>query len=189
MNNSKGFTLVELAIVLMIIGVILGGVVKGTELVTNAKTKRLYRDYQNVQTAYLAYLDRTGDTPGDITDSQADADRDNKISDNVNFWQELRSENLFDTAGTTDSIPNHVFGGSMTATSGVTATAVMEFTNNNLVCFNSVLDKNADSLDRLFDDDDGTTGEIRHAASATATAATAYSSTDGATGTICISLD
>jgi len=189
MSNNKGFTLVELAIVLMIIGVILGGVVKGTELVTNAKTKRLYRDYQNVQTAYLAYLDRTGETPGDITDAQTDANRDNKVSDNTNFWQELRSENLYDTAGAADSIPNHVFGGSMTATAGTSTANIMDFTNNNLVCFNEVLDKNAESLDKLFDDGNGTTGEIRHAAAATTADAAAYSTTDGATGTICIALD
>ena len=37
---QSGFTLVEIAIVLVIIGLLLGGVLKGTELIENSKVKR-----------------------------------------------------------------------------------------------------------------------------------------------------
>ena len=40
--NNKGFTLIEMAIVLIIIGIIIGAVVKGKDLVRSAEQKRLY---------------------------------------------------------------------------------------------------------------------------------------------------
>ena len=39
MNKQSGFTLIELAIVLVIIGLLLGGVLRGQELINSAKVK------------------------------------------------------------------------------------------------------------------------------------------------------
>ncbi|MEO1925761.1 MAG: prepilin-type N-terminal cleavage/methylation domain-containing protein, partial [Gammaproteobacteria bacterium] len=36
-NKQKGFTLVEIAIVLVIIGLLLGGILKGQELISSAR--------------------------------------------------------------------------------------------------------------------------------------------------------
>ncbi|PIX86479.1 MAG: prepilin-type cleavage/methylation domain-containing protein, partial [Nitrospirae bacterium CG_4_10_14_3_um_filter_53_41] len=57
-KNNKGFTLVELAIVLVIIGIILGAVLKGQELITNAKTKRTYNLQREVFAAIYTYVDK-----------------------------------------------------------------------------------------------------------------------------------
>lgn len=65
MHNRKGFTLVELAIVLIIIGVILGAVLKGQELIDNAKIKRAITDTNTVFVAYNGYIDRYQKKPGD----------------------------------------------------------------------------------------------------------------------------
>jgi prepilin-type N-terminal cleavage/methylation domain-containing protein len=65
LRNSKGFTLVELAIVLVIIGILLGAVLKGQELINNAKIKRVYSQYREVFAATLTYQDRYGALPGD----------------------------------------------------------------------------------------------------------------------------
>ena len=43
-NRQSGFTLVEIAIVLVIIGLLLGGVLKGQELITQAKIKNVAND-------------------------------------------------------------------------------------------------------------------------------------------------
>lgn len=63
--RSKGFTLVELAIVLVIIGIILGAILKGTELINNAKVKRLQNDLRGLEAAIWTFYDRTGRMPGD----------------------------------------------------------------------------------------------------------------------------
>ncbi|MCC7488982.1 MAG: prepilin-type N-terminal cleavage/methylation domain-containing protein, partial [Gammaproteobacteria bacterium] len=43
-RQQQGFTLVEIAIVLVIIGLMIGGVLKGQEMITNAKVSRVEND-------------------------------------------------------------------------------------------------------------------------------------------------
>ena len=64
-SRQAGFTLVEIAIVLVIIGLLLGGVLKGRDMITNAKIKRIENDFAGVAAAIYAYQDRYGVLPGD----------------------------------------------------------------------------------------------------------------------------
>lgn len=65
-GNNMGFTLIEMAVVLIIIGLIIGAVVKGKDLVTSAKQKKLYTQFlQSWQLAFNSYYDRTGWILGD----------------------------------------------------------------------------------------------------------------------------
>lgn len=64
-NHQSGFTLVELAIVLVIIGLLLGGVLKGQEMIENGKIKNLQNDLKGMTAAYYAYRDRYNALPGD----------------------------------------------------------------------------------------------------------------------------
>lgn len=65
--RQSGFTLVEIAIVLVIIGLLLGGVLKGQELIENSRIKSVVNDMKSVQAAYNGYLDRYKTIPGDDT--------------------------------------------------------------------------------------------------------------------------
>ena len=64
-SKQSGFTLVEIAIVLVIVGLMLGGVIKGQELITSGKAKALYADKSAFQTAYNTYNDRFRAIAGD----------------------------------------------------------------------------------------------------------------------------
>jgi len=64
-TNQKGFTLVEIAIVLVIIGLLLGGILKGQEMITQAKIKNIIADYSGISAAYHGYQDRYRAIPGD----------------------------------------------------------------------------------------------------------------------------
>lgn len=66
-RNEKGFTLVELAIVLVIIGLILGAVMKGQDLVNAARAKRLNTTMNTWQSLAWTYMDRMGYMPGDAS--------------------------------------------------------------------------------------------------------------------------
>ncbi|MBK6999553.1 MAG: prepilin-type N-terminal cleavage/methylation domain-containing protein [Rhodoferax sp.] len=66
-SRQSGFTLVEIAIVLVIIGLLLGGVLKGQELIENSKTKAIVNDMKAIQAAYNGYIDRYKAIPGDET--------------------------------------------------------------------------------------------------------------------------
>ncbi len=69
--KQKGFTLVEIAIVLVIVGLLIGGVLKGQEMITNAKLKRIESDNAGIAAAMFSYQDRYLLLPGD--DNGADA--------------------------------------------------------------------------------------------------------------------
>jgi|SRR5450631_3636296 len=64
-KSQSGFTLVEIAIVLVIIGLLLGGVLKGQELIYNQKVKSTYDNYRQYTAAMYGYQDRYKALPGD----------------------------------------------------------------------------------------------------------------------------
>ena len=67
MKKEHGFTLVEIAIVLVIVGLILGGVLKGQEMIANAKVRNMIDQATSIQTAVFAFQDRYRALPGDYT--------------------------------------------------------------------------------------------------------------------------
>lgn len=64
-NKQKGFTLVEIAIVLVIIGLLLGGILKGQELINSARVRNLADQNSGIQAAYYGFIDRYRQVPGD----------------------------------------------------------------------------------------------------------------------------
>ena len=62
---SRGVTLVEIAIVLVIIGLLLGGVLKGQELINNAKIRAIADRQNSLKVAWFAFIDRYQALPGD----------------------------------------------------------------------------------------------------------------------------
>ena len=64
-NKSTGFTLIEIAIVLVILGLLLGGVIKGQALISNAKVKSFATDFRNIPVMLYGYQDRFKSLPGD----------------------------------------------------------------------------------------------------------------------------
>jgi prepilin-type N-terminal cleavage/methylation domain-containing protein len=72
-RNQSGFTLIEIAIVLVIIGLLLGGVLKGQELINSAKVKNLANDFKNVPVFIYGYQDKFKALPGDQTQASLDS--------------------------------------------------------------------------------------------------------------------
>lgn len=69
-SAQSGFTLVEIAIVLVIIGLLLGGILKGQEMITQAKIKNLINDFNGLGAAMYSYQDRYRALPGDESESK-----------------------------------------------------------------------------------------------------------------------
>ncbi len=67
--NAKqgGFTLIEIAIVLVIIGLLLGGVLKGQELINTARVRALNNTVDGITAAWFSFQDRYRAFPGDYT--------------------------------------------------------------------------------------------------------------------------
>lgn len=65
-RNQSGFTLVEIAIVLVVIGLLLGGILKGQQLINSARVRNLADQNSGVQAAYYGFVDRFRNLPGDM---------------------------------------------------------------------------------------------------------------------------
>jgi prepilin-type N-terminal cleavage/methylation domain-containing protein len=134
--KNKGFTLVELAIVLMIIGLLIGGILKGQELITNARILTVTRQLKSYEAAIITFQDAYGALPGDITNpstrvpdctttpcsspGNGNGYWDDATTENVNVWIHMAKANLIsgvDTSATTmDTVsPPTSLGGMVTA--------------------------------------------------------------------------
>ncbi len=121
--KTKGFTLVELAIVLVIVGIILGGVLKGQEIIANAKIKRIVNDYKGYLAAIYTYQERYSALPGDDRRASArfsgcsgisNGDGDGRMDDEDGttwgrYWLHLRCAGIIPGSGSNH--PTHAFGG------------------------------------------------------------------------------
>lgn len=181
---QSGFTLVEIAIVLVIIGLLLGGVLKGTELIENSKVKKAANELNGVSAAYNSYIDRYSRVPGDdgnlatlqgrggswltITSAgnnncalQVNLNQAfNGGGENMEFWQHLKASgyikgNPADTGSA--ALPRNAFGGLI----GLTTQAMGGGLNGVKVCLGQVPGKSAMALDNQLDDGLGNTGNIR----------------------------
>lgn len=64
--SEKGFTLVELAIVMIIIGLLIGGILKGQELINNARVSSSVSQIKAVEAAVNTFKDKYAAYPGDV---------------------------------------------------------------------------------------------------------------------------
>lgn len=71
MKKQSGFTLVEIAIVLVVIGLLLGGILKGQQLINSARVRNMADQNSGVQAAYFGFIDRFRQIPGDMLPDDA----------------------------------------------------------------------------------------------------------------------
>ena len=98
-QKQTGFTLVEIAIVLVIIGLILGGVFKGQALVDSARVRSLSSDVSGIRTAWYSFQDRYRSIPGNFSNAATQIDSavsvgngNGRIDDSrerAGVWQQL----------------------------------------------------------------------------------------------------
>ncbi len=65
-RKQNGFTLIEIAIVLLIISLLLGGIVKGQEMINSARVRSIANDLSGIETAWISFQDRYRALPGDF---------------------------------------------------------------------------------------------------------------------------
>lgn len=201
-RKQGGFTLVEIAIVLVIIGLLLGGVLKGQEMIENSRVKAAVNDINGVTAAANAYMDRFHRIAGDDGNqatirargqnwSAAQAGTNNGAlaitiaqtfgggGEQNSFWSQLRASGFItgdpSLAGV-NALPRNPWGGLMGVTTDATIMNAMPGTK---ICLSQVPGKAAISLDTQLDDGNPNTGTLRATIGA-AGANTAPGATPGA---------
>ncbi|MDR3056347.1 MAG: prepilin-type N-terminal cleavage/methylation domain-containing protein [Zoogloeaceae bacterium] len=196
---QKGFTLLEIAIVLVIIGLLLGGVLKGQELIVQARIKNIIGDLNGLSAAIYTYQDRHRALPGDERNAAVSArwngvtggDGNGVICGAYNgaaggaacngeiestlIWQHLRQTGLITGAAGRD-IPTNAAGGLIGIQSGAFGFA------GHVLCASNLPAKIAAAIDAQLDDGNPRAGSVRGtqqsapnpAASASQPADTAY---------------
>ena len=198
-QRQAGFTLVEIAIVLVIIGLLLGGILKGQELINSAKVKNLANDFRTIPTYIYGYQDKFKALPGDDPSADTHVNGATKATtpaskqgngvidgawnsttqtdESYLFWQQVRLANL--ASGATDPtdpatyVPINAVGGKIGITSPITGQTVAGLTGTYMICSGGILGKFAKQLDIQMDDGDTTKGSMRVVADGTASGGTA----------------
>lgn len=66
---KKGFTLIELAIVLVIISIVIGAIIGSRDLIESAKLNGIISDFKKYESAFNAFKEKYGALPGDMPDA------------------------------------------------------------------------------------------------------------------------
>ncbi len=90
-SRQGGFTLIEMAIVLVIIGLIIGAVLKGQDLIQNARAKKFANYVRACEIAQWNWLDRKGHFNGDTGEHDGKIDVDVVKDDWDNFKNPVKN--------------------------------------------------------------------------------------------------
>jgi len=213
-SQQSGFTLVEIAIVLVIIGLLLGGILKGQELINSARVKNIANDFRVVPTLIYAYQDKFRALPGDdpqatphltgATNATTPGAVGNGVIDgqwnsatgtdeSYLFWQHVRLANLqagVTTAGQPEYIPRNAVGGQI----GVSGTSAAQLqitgmTGTYQVCSSGITGNLVKQLDIQMDDGNTALGSMRAVADGAAVPSAAVATAsilDGSPYTVCM---
>lgn len=170
-NNNRGFTLIELAVVLVIIGLILGSVLKGKDLINSAKQKNFYTSFiKTWDLAITTYYDRTGFLLGDGPNSGGTATQDGIFDyiSSANFAAANGVDDTLKKVGLTVPQTNttysgqYSFSGAYTGTRTINTYLYYSAALGNHIIYQQMPADLAYGLDKIIDSEaDGTAGQFQ----------------------------
>ncbi|TSA49968.1 MAG: prepilin-type N-terminal cleavage/methylation domain-containing protein [Nitrosomonadales bacterium] len=190
MKKQPGFTLIELAIVLVIIGLLLGGILKGQELINSAKVKNMANDFTSIAAIVYGYQDKFRAMPGDDPAAVAHTggtlatsggtagngliegawSSTTSTDEAVLFWQHVRLAGLAQgpsSIADASYYPKNADGGRLGVQSVSGFATITGMGGAFVVCSDGIQGKYAKQLDTALDDGETSTGALRAVVSGT----------------------
>jgi prepilin-type N-terminal cleavage/methylation domain-containing protein len=193
-KTRRGFTLVELSIVLVIIGLIIGGVLTGQQIIQNARVTNALNTIQAYEAQFQTYVQNYGALPGDdasaalrfpgaaiTTNGNGNGTLDGSfdstvVTDETRFmWSHLRGAGLIKNqlSGVSNAVqPPNPFNGIY----GFQTGAFGSIFTTTVLCMNNVPAAAAEAIDSRLDDGSSNSGSVQ-AMVATGTAGEAVAGT------------
>ena len=206
---QSGFTLIEIAIVLVIIGLLLGGILKGQELINSARVKSLAADFRNVPVFIYGYQDKFKALPGDDAAAVAHVGNSGILAttggptgngviggawdsiiqtdESYLFWQHVRMAGL--APGSIDTTNPGIYAPTNALSGRIGIQSAPPFTGLNgsyFICSGSIPGKYAKQLDILLDDGNSFTGSMMAGPIANGTTAGTTPLVDSTPYTVCM---
>ncbi len=181
----RGFTLIEIALVLTIISLLVGGILRGQALIRNTKVKTLYTQYRELVAAVTTYQDRFHFLPGDdlqassrftvppganlpaivngdgngLIDGATNAACGAGVTQNESCqaFYHLRLAGIISGRDTVS--PTHAFGGNLVLSR--TSVFVPGWNSPTAVCYQGLTADVVRDMESLYDDGISTSGSIR----------------------------
>lgn len=197
-RKQDGFALIEVAVVIVITGLLMGWVMKGQELITSARIRNLIAQQDGIRTAYIGFYDRYRFLPGDynqattsiagVTGCGGNGDGNGRIEDPaaappsteyILAWEHLSKSGFINglyTCDATESVattPTNPFGMFIKLAWDDKYAPLgppAPSPRNNLKTGNQIPSDILAEIDRKIDDSNATTGSLR------------FSNHDGGTG-------
>lgn len=176
-RQQQGYSLIELSMVLVIVGLLVSGLMKGNELIVQARLRNIASGFESLPQAVLSYQERYRALPGDDPLAQgrwpsnaSNGDGNRVICgayhggtggsacaggtvESSQLWLHLRQAGLISGSGT--GMPDHpgpgIFG---IQSSGMGI-------NRHVLCANGIPAAIAGGIDRQFDDGIANQGSVR----------------------------
>lgn len=171
-RQQSGFTLIEIAIVMAIIGLLISLTIKGRELVENSRAKSLANDFRDIQVALFGYQGRFQAMPGDDAkaaenlppapasihngngNQRIEGGLNSLMSESFFLWQHVRLAGFLAGGvdpGANNYVPLNSVGGTL-GVSDLSASPITGMSGAYIICSDNISGRLVKQLDMMLDD-------------------------------------
>jgi prepilin-type N-terminal cleavage/methylation domain-containing protein len=203
--RQRGFTLVEIAIVLVIVGLLLAGIIQGSALINSGTAKNIANELKTIPIYIYNYQDKFRALPGDDPNAAAHTggtvasaspvgngriegawNTEETGAESYLFWQHIRRAGFASGAtetGSANYLTRNASGGRVGVSSEV---PIIGMAGGYFACSGAILGKYVRQIDTTLDDGEAGAGNVRAAIVGTRDAVTSTAIAESQSYDVCM---